>query len=81
MNETSIILSSGSLIALFGMYMKMQNIARDAGAKEALIEKRLSDLEKETEKNNNSIEEIKTTLHQIDLKIVKILSKLESGGK
>ena len=30
---------------------------------------------------SNSIEEIKTTLHQIDLKIVKILSKLENGGK
>lgn len=81
MNETSIILSSGSLIALFGMYMKMQNIARDAGAKEALIDKRISDLEKDMEKSNATICEIKETLHKIDTRTQIILTKLESGGK
>jgi len=77
MNETSIILSSSSLIALFGMYMKMQNIARDAGAKEALVEKRLADLEKDMEKSNVSICEIKETLHKIDTRTQIILTKLE----
>ncbi len=77
MNETSIILSSGSLIALFGMYMKMQNNARDAGAKEALVERRLAELEKDMEKSNVSISEIKETLHKIDTRTQIILTKLE----
>jgi hypothetical protein len=57
----------------------MTNAAKDAGAKEALIEKRLSDLEKDMEKSNESVEDIKKTLHSIDMKIIKILTKLENG--
>jgi hypothetical protein len=79
MPETSIILSSTSIITLFAFYLKMTNAAKDAGAKEALIEKRLSDLEKDMEKSNESVEDIKKTLHSIDMKIIKILTKLENG--
>jgi len=77
MPETSIILSTSSIIAMFGFYFKMQGQAKEMGAKEALIEKRLSDLEKDLEKSNKDISDIKNTLHAIDMKIVKILTKLE----
>jgi len=77
MPETSIVLSSASLITLFGFWMKMQSSAKENGAKEALIEKRLTDLEKDLEKSNKDISDIKNTLHNIDVKIVKILTKLE----
>ena len=79
MPETSIVLSSASLLTLFGFYMKMQGQAKEMGAKEALIEKRLSDLEKDIIKSNKDIDEIKNSLHSIDMKIVKILTKLENG--
>jgi len=77
MPETSIVLSSASLITLFGFWMKMQGQARETGAKEALIEKRIADLEKDLAKNDKDISDIKNTLHNIDVKIVKILTKLE----
>ena len=77
MPETSIVLSSASIITLIGFYMKLQGQAKDMGAKEALIEKRLSDLEKDMEKSNVSISEIKETLHKIDTRTQIILTKLE----
>ncbi len=77
MPETSIVLSSASIITLIGFYLKLQGQAKDMGAKEALIEKRLSDLEKDMEKSNVSICEIKETLHKIDTRTQIILTKLE----
>jgi hypothetical protein len=79
MPETSIVLSSASIITLIGFYMKLQGQAKDMGAKEALIEKRLSDLEKDMEKSNVTICEIKETLHKIDTRTQIILTKLEGA--
>ena len=78
MNETQLVLSGSSLIAIFGMYLKMQNQAKDIGAREALVEKRLSDLEKDMIKSNKDIDDIKNTLHKIDTRTQVILSKLEN---
>lgn len=78
MPETSIVLSSASLLTLFGFYMKMQGQAKEMGAKEALIEKRLSDLEKDMIKSNELISNITNTLHKIDTRTQVILSKLEN---
>ena len=78
MPETSIVMSSASLITLFGLWMKLQGQAKEMGAKEALIEKRLSDLENDIVKSNRDVNEIKNSLHSIDMKIVKILTKLEN---
>ncbi len=79
MNETSIILSSGSLITLLGFYFKLQKQTAEHAAFIALTEKRISDLEKDIIKSNKDIDEIKNSLHSIDMKIVKILTKLENG--
>lgn len=78
MPETSIVLSSASLLTLFGFWMKMQGQAKEMGAKEALIEKRLSDLEKDMVKSNELISNITNTLHKIDTRTQVILSKLEN---
>lgn len=78
MNETQLVLSGSSLIAIFGMYLKMQNQAKDIGAREALVEKRLSDLEKDMVKSNKDIDDIKNTLHKIDTRTQVILTKLEN---
>ena len=78
MNETQLVLSGSSLIAIFGMYLKMQNQAKDIGAREALVEKRLSDLEKDMIKSNKDIDDIKNTLHKIDTRTQVILTKLEN---
>ncbi len=78
MPETSIVLSSASLLTLFGFWMKMQGQAKEMGAKEALIEKRLSDLEKDMVESNKDIDDIKNTLHKIDTRTQVILSKLEN---
>ena len=78
MNETQLVLSGSSLIAIFGMYLKMQNQAKDIGAREALVEKRLSDLETDMVKSNKDIDDIKNTLHKIDTRTQVILSKLEN---
>ncbi len=79
MPETSIILSTSSIIAMFGFWMKLQGQAKENGAKEALIEKRLSDLEHDMEKSNKDIDDIKLTLHKIDTRTQVILSKLEGS--
>ncbi len=78
MPETSIILSTSSIIAMFGFWMKMQGQAKENGAKEALIEKRLQDLENDMEKSNKMLSDLQTTLHKIDTRTQVILSKLES---
>ncbi len=79
MNETSIILSSGSLITLIGFYFKLKQQTIEDAAKSALIEKRLSDLEHDMEKSNKDIDDIKLTLHKIDTRTQVILSKLEGS--
>jgi DNA polymerase I-like protein with 3'-5' exonuclease and polymerase domains len=76
--ETSIILSSGSLIALLGFYFKLQKQTVEQAAEKALILKRIEDLEKDMIKSNKDIDDIKNILHSIDMKIVKILTKLEN---
>ena len=79
MNETSIILSSGSLITLIGFYFKLKQQTIEDAAKSALIEKRLTDLERDMEKSNKDIDDIKSTLHKIDTRTQVILSKLEGN--
>lgn len=78
MNETSIILSSGSLITLLGFYFKLQKQTAEHAAFIALTEKRLEDLEKDMAKSNELISNITNTLHKIDTRTQVILSKLES---
>jgi hypothetical protein len=78
MNETSIILSSGSLITLIGFYFKLKQQTVEDAAKSALMEKRLTDLERDLEKSNKDIDDIKSTLHKIDTRTQVILSKLEN---
>lgn len=81
MPETSIVLSSASLITIFGFWkflMKIQEQAKENGANEALIEKRLADLESVLEKNKKDISDLKSTLYEIDVATQVVLSKLES---
>jgi hypothetical protein len=78
MPETSIVLSSASIITLFGFWMKVQGQAKENGAKEALILKRIEDLEKDMVKSNELISNITNTLHKIDTRTQVILSKLEN---
>ena len=79
MPETSIVLSSASLLTLLGFWMKMQGQAKEMGAKEALIEKRLQDLENDMEKSNKMLSDFQNTLHKIDTRTQVILSKLEGN--
>jgi len=78
MPETSIVLSSASIITLFGFWIKFQGQAKENGAKEALILKRIEDLEKDMVKSNELISNITNTLHKLDTRTQVILSKLEN---